>query len=71
MARTALVVDDSVTIRQMVSFTLKEAGFQVVEAVDGKDALDRLPAQPVDLVVTDLNMPRLDGVSFIRALRGI
>jgi two-component system chemotaxis response regulator CheY len=70
MARTALVVDDSLTIRQMVSFTLREAGFQVVEAVDGQDALERLPRQPVDLIVTDLNMPRLDGVSFVRSVRG-
>jgi two-component system chemotaxis response regulator CheY len=70
MPRTALVVDDSLTIRQMVSFTLREAGFHVVEAVDGQDALERLPAQPVDLIVTDLNMPRLDGVSLVRSLRG-
>ena len=70
MTRTALIVDDSVTIRQMVSFTLKQAGFTVVEAVDGQDALDRLESQRPDLVITDLNMPRVDGINFIRRLRG-
>lgn len=69
MPRTVLVVDDSTTIRQMVSFTLKEAGFSVVEAVDGQDALESLAARRMDLIVTDLNMPRLDGIAFIRALR--
>jgi two-component system chemotaxis response regulator CheY len=70
MPRTALIVDDSVTIRQMVSFTLKQAGFAVVEAVDGQDGLERLNTQPrVDLIVTDLNMPRVDGIAFIRNLR--
>lgn len=69
MPRTALIVDDSVTIRQMVSFTLKQAGFAVVEAVDGQDALERLDAQRVDVIVTDLNMPRVDGIAFIRGLR--
>jgi len=70
MPRTVLVVDDSVTIRQMVSFTLKEAGFTVLEAIDGQDALQRLGSGRVDLVVTDLNMPRMDGITLIRALRG-
>jgi two-component system chemotaxis response regulator CheY len=75
MPRTALVVDDSVTIRQMVSYTLKQAGFAVVEAVDGQDGLERLEGvrlngAHVDLIVTDLNMPRLDGIGFIRQLRG-
>ena len=69
MTRTVLVVDDSATIRQMVSFTLKQAGFAVLEAVDGQDALERLDGQRVDLVITDLNMPRVDGITFIRNLR--
>jgi two-component system, chemotaxis family, chemotaxis protein CheY len=67
--RTALVVDDSVTIRQVVSFTLKQAGFGVVAAVDGQDALERLDSHRVDLIITDLNMPRLDGIALIRRLR--
>jgi two-component system, chemotaxis family, chemotaxis protein CheY len=70
MPRTVLVVDDSITIRQMVSFTLREAGFSVVEASDGQEALERLAAQRMDLIITDLNMPRLDGIGLIRTLRG-
>ena len=69
MPRTVLVVDDSVTIRQMVSYTLKEAGFGVLEASDGQDALERLDHARVDLIVTDLNMPRVDGIALIRRLR--
>jgi two-component system chemotaxis response regulator CheY len=64
-----LIVDDSLTIRQMVSFTLQEAGFAVLSAVDGQDAMEKLGDQRVDLVITDLNMPRLDGIALIRALR--
>ena len=71
MPRTVLVVDDSITIRQMVSFTLKEAGFAVVEACDGQDALERLAAQRMDLIVTDLNMPRLDGTARLRRNRRV
>lgn len=70
MPRTILVVDDSVTIRQMVSFTLTQAGYGVLEASDGQDALERLGGARVDLVITDLNMPRMDGISMIRQLRG-
>ncbi len=69
MPKTVLIVDDSATIRQMVSFTLKVAGFSVVEAGDGQEGLERLAAQHMDLVITDLNMPRLDGIGLIRALR--
>jgi len=69
MPRTALVVDDSATVRQMVSFTLKQADFAVIEATDGQDALERASAQRIDLVITDLNMPRMDGITLIRALR--
>ena len=70
MPRTVLVVDDSATMRQMVSFTLKQAGFGVIEASDGEDALERLGGSRVDLVITDLNMPRMDGIALIRLLRG-
>lgn len=69
MSKTIMTVDDSPSIRQMVGYTLRKAGHQVVEAADGCDALARLPAQPVDLVITDLNMPNMDGVSLIRRLR--
>jgi len=56
-------------MRQMVCFTLKEAGFAVVEASDGQEALEQLGGRRIDLIVTDLNMPRVDGLSLIRALR--
>ena len=68
MGKLILAVDDSASMRQMVGFTLTEAGYTVIAAVDGQDALARLPA-PVDLVITDLNMPNLDGIGLIRSLR--
>lgn len=64
-----LAVDDSASMRQMVSFTLKNAGYDVVEAVDGEDALDKTRARDFDLVLTDQNMPRLDGIGLTRKLR--
>ena len=69
MPKTALVVDDSVTMRQMVSFTLSGAGFEVLEANDGAVALQQMDAKPVDVIITDLNMPVMDGISFIRQAR--
>lgn len=64
-----LAVDDSPSMRKMVSFTLSGAGYQVVEAVDGVDAFEKAMAQPFDLVLTDQNMPRLDGLGLTRKLR--
>jgi len=69
VSRTALIVDDSVTMRQMVSFTLKEAGYTVLEGENGEDALKKLGASSVDIVITDLNMPVMDGMTLIRNLR--
>ena len=69
--RSILTVDDSASMRQMLAFTLKHAGYQVVEAVDGQDALDKVKDQPVDLVLTDQNMPRMDGLELVRRLRGM
>jgi two-component system chemotaxis response regulator CheY len=68
MTKTILTVDDSASIRQMVKFTLADAGYSIVEAVDGKDALTKLTGH-VNLVITDLNMPNLDGIGFIRSVR--
>jgi two-component system, chemotaxis family, chemotaxis protein CheY len=65
MTKTILIVDDSIMVRQMVSFTLTEAGFKVVEAQNGREALDKVAAQSFDLIVTDLNMPEMDGITFI------
>jgi len=64
-----LTVDDSPSMRKMVSFTLVGAGYQVVEAVDGVDAYEKAQAQSFDLVLTDQNMPRLDGLGLTRKLR--
>ena len=68
MAKVILTVDDSASVRQMVKFTLVDAGYTVIEAVDGQDALTKL-TRPVNLVITDLNMPNLDGIGLIRKLR--
>jgi two-component system chemotaxis response regulator CheY len=64
-----LAVDDSISMRQMVSFTLKNAGYEVVEAVDGEDAFDKARQRAFDLVLTDQNMPRLDGIGLTKRLR--
>jgi len=69
MTKCIMTVDDSTSIRQMVSFTLKNAGYDVIEAVDGKDALDKLNKVTAHMVITDLNMPNLDGIDLIRQLR--
>lgn len=66
---TILAVDDSPSMRKMVSFTLAGAGYKVVEAVDGMDALEKAEAQHIDLVLVDQNMPRLDGIGLTRRLR--
>jgi two-component system chemotaxis response regulator CheY len=66
---TILAVDDSPSMRQMVSFTLKNAGFNVVEAVDGQDAFEKSGQRDFNLVLTDQNMPRMDGISLTRKLR--
>ncbi len=70
MNKTIMTVDDSASVRQMVSFTLKGAGYEVVEAGDGQDAVTKINGKAVHMVITDLNMPNLDGIGLIRALRG-
>ena len=69
MTATILTVDDSASMRQMVSFTLKRAGYTVVEAADGVEALNYARTSAVDLVLTDVNMPNMDGISLVRELR--
>lgn len=68
---TILAVDDSASMRQMVTFTLKGAGFDVIEAVDGVEALTKAQSAKVDLVLTDVNMPNMDGITLVRELRGL
>ena len=69
MGKVIMVVDDSATVRKFVAASLTMQGFTVIPAVDGMDALEKLPAARVDLVVTDLNMPNMDGFELIRSLR--
>jgi two-component system, chemotaxis family, chemotaxis protein CheY len=67
--RQILAVDDSASVRQMVSFTLRKVGYEVVEAVDGKDGLDKVSGGKFDMIITDLNMPNMDGIQMISAVR--
>ena len=69
MTKKILAVDDSKTMRDMIAFTLRGAGYEVVEADDGEDALSKLGGSGVNLVITDINMPRLDGIGLIKKLR--
>lgn len=71
MAKKILSVDDSASIRQMVAFTLNSAGYDVIEAADGQEGLEMAQAQEVDLVLTDQNMPHMDGLTLIKSLRGL
>jgi two-component system, chemotaxis family, chemotaxis protein CheY len=64
-----LSVDDSSSVRQMVSFTLRKTGYEVSEAVDGKDGLTKAGGDKFDLIITDLNMPNMDGIQMITAIR--
>ena len=67
MSKLIMTADDSASMRQMVSMTLKQAGYNVVEAVDGKDALTKLDG--IDMLITDLNMPNMDGIELIKQVR--
>ncbi len=69
MSKTILSVDDSRSIRDMVNFTLQSAGYTVHTAEDGRSGLAEAQARPVDMVITDLNMPNLNGIDFIKELR--
>jgi len=69
--KTILTVDDSASLRQMIAVVLRGSGYTVVEAVDGKDALSKVTGQKFDLVLTDVNMPQMDGLEFTRQLRAM
>jgi two-component system chemotaxis response regulator CheY len=71
MSKTILAVDDSASIRQMVAFTLKSSGYEVVEAVDGMDGLEKAKTKSFNLILTDQNMPRMDGLTLIKNLRAM
>lgn len=70
MAKTILTVDDSASVRQLVGFTLRDAGYEVIEAVNGSDALKRMKGA-IHLVVTDINMPVMDGIELVKNIRAM
>jgi two-component system, chemotaxis family, chemotaxis protein CheY len=70
MSKTVLTVDDSASVRQMVAITLAAAGYRVIEAVDGADGYAKATSHTIDAVLTDLNMPEMNGIEFIRKYRG-
>lgn len=71
MSPCILTVDDSSTMRQMITFTLKGANFEVIEAGDGVEALEVAPGKKLALIITDVNMPRMDGLTLVARLRAL
>ncbi len=69
MAKTILIVDDSASVRQVVGIALKGAGYEVMEACDGKDALSKLTGQKVHLIISDVNMPNMDGITMVKEVK--
>ncbi|MEJ2629799.1 MAG: response regulator [Acidihalobacter sp.] len=69
MAKTVMIVDDSASLRQVVRMALSGAGYQVMDAGDGQEALDKLNGNKVHLVISDVNMPRMDGITFVKTLK--
>jgi len=69
MAKTIMIIDDSASLRQVVGIALTGAGYEVVEACDGRDALNQLTGRKFNLMLCDVNMPNMDGISFLKALR--
>jgi two-component system chemotaxis response regulator CheY len=69
MAKTIMIVDDSASLRQVVGLSLKGAGYDVIEACDGKDAISKLSGQKVHLIVSDVNMPNMDGITMVKQIK--
>ncbi len=69
MAKTILVVDDSASIRQVVGIALRGAGYDVIEASDGQDALSKMTGQKISLIISDVNMPNMDGITFLKNVK--
>lgn len=69
MAKTILIVDDSSSVRQVIGITLRGAGYDVVEGCDGKDGLQRLDGRKVHLIISDVNMPNMDGITFVKEVK--
>ena len=71
MPKTIMIVDDSASLRQVVAIALRGAGYDAIEARDGQDALNKLTGQKVHLIVSDVNMPNMDGISFVKAVKAL
>ncbi len=69
MSKTVMIVDDSASVRQVVAIALKGAGYDVVDACDGKDALTKLDGRKIHLIISDVNMPNMDGITFVRQVK--
>ncbi|MDP2805073.1 MAG: response regulator [Gallionellaceae bacterium] len=69
MTKTIMIVDDSASTRQLVNIVLSGAGYEVIECSEGKDALNKLIGQKVHLIISDVNMPIMDGITFVKAVR--
>jgi two-component system chemotaxis response regulator CheY len=69
MAKSVLIVDDSSSVRQVVGIALKSAGYDVIEARDGRDALSKLNGQKIHLIISDVNMPNMDGITFVKEVK--
>ena len=69
MAKLILIVDDSASIRQLVGIALRGAGYEVLEASDGRDALSKMTGQKIHLIISDVNMPNMDGISFLKEVK--
>jgi two-component system, chemotaxis family, chemotaxis protein CheY len=69
--KSILIVDDSASVRQVVGISLKQAGYDVIEGYDGKDALTKLTGQKIHLIISDVNMPNLDGISLVKAVKAM
>lgn len=71
MGKTILIVDDSASLRQVVGISLRGAGYDVIEGCDGRDALTKLDGRKIHLIISDVNMPNMDGITFVKALKQI
>ncbi|MEQ8230256.1 MAG: response regulator [Gammaproteobacteria bacterium] len=69
MSKTIMIIDDSASLRQVVAIALKDAGYEVIEAADGQQALERISGRKVHLVICDVNMPVMDGITFVREVK--
>lgn len=69
MAKTILIVDDSASVRQVVTIALKGAGYDVIEGCDGADALKKMTGQKIHLIISDVNMPNMDGIAFVKEVK--